>query len=236
MARKKLPKHKTAAEREEALVWSWQDRGWIAQIIENEDGGGWAITMTREGDSEPVYEGPWTMGRNKIDPKPLDQNAFNTWVKSASEFLMRAQSQVRDSNRLSFTVSSAAGETIHVVFDVIQDEYEPEGVLTASDVYGNELARVSVHPRYRLTYALAEEWVAQDFAPPSPPEEPEAPLAEDSSTFEDATLEDLEEREAEEVETETELDAGEGDGAEDEVAYEEEYVEEYEEPTFEYDS
>ena len=94
MARKsKLPKKKRLKEKKE-VIRTWKGRGWTAQVIENEDGGGWAVTMTRDGDTEPAYMGPWTMGRNKIDPKPLSLHAFNTWVKSATEFLARAQYQV----------------------------------------------------------------------------------------------------------------------------------------------
>ena len=220
MARKKkLPKHGAPEEKADTLVWTWQDRGWIAQIIENEDGGGWAVAMTREGDTEPVYIAPWTMGRNKIDPKPLDQNSFSTWVKSASEFLMRAQRQVRDKNRQSFTITTPEGEDIVVIFDVHQDEYEAEGVLSAQDVFGNELARVTVDPRYRLTYPLAEAWVADGFAPPPVAEEEGPPPAADDS--EQAWAEEPAAAAEEEVE---------------EAAYEVEYAEEYQEPAFEYDA
>ena len=93
MARQpKLPKKKKIMEKK-PIVWKIQNRGWTAEIVKSEEGDGWAVNMTRDGDDAPVYSGPWTMGRNKIDPKPMDQHAFNTWVKSATEFLARSQYQ-----------------------------------------------------------------------------------------------------------------------------------------------
>lgn len=63
----------------------WRDHGWTAQVIKNEDDEGWAVAMFKDGESEPALVGPWTMGRDKKNPKPLDSNAFNTLVKTASD-------------------------------------------------------------------------------------------------------------------------------------------------------
>lgn len=65
----------------------WRDDGWTAQVIKNEDGEGWAVAMYQDGQSEPALVGPWTMGRNKVDPEPLDNEAFLTLIKTASEVL-----------------------------------------------------------------------------------------------------------------------------------------------------
>ena len=67
----------------------WVDNGWTAKVIKNEDDDGWAVAMTRDGEREPALVGPWTMGRDKKNPKPLDVNAFNTLVKTASEVIRR---------------------------------------------------------------------------------------------------------------------------------------------------
>ena len=67
----------------------WADNGWTAKVIKNEDDDGWAVAMTRDGEREPALVGPWTMGRDKKNPKPLDVNAFNTLVKTASEVIRR---------------------------------------------------------------------------------------------------------------------------------------------------
>ena len=67
----------------------WAQKGWTARVIKNEDDDGWAVEMTPDGQAEPALIGPWTMGRDKKNPKPLDINAFNTLVKTASEVVRR---------------------------------------------------------------------------------------------------------------------------------------------------
>ena len=54
----------------------WRDDGWTARIIKNEDDDGWAVQMIRDGAREPALTGPWTMGRDKKNPKPLDTNVL----------------------------------------------------------------------------------------------------------------------------------------------------------------
>ena len=71
----------------------WQGDGWTALVIKNEDDDGWAVAMTKDGATEPALVGPWTMGRNKKDPKPLDGFAFSTLVKTAHEFVRRQEQQ-----------------------------------------------------------------------------------------------------------------------------------------------
>ena len=65
----------------EARVWA--DNGWTARVIKNEDDDGWAVATYLDGESEPALVGPWTMGRDKKNPKPLDVSAFHTLVKTA---------------------------------------------------------------------------------------------------------------------------------------------------------
>src|SRR5437868_8071908 len=67
----------------------WRDDGWTARVIKNEDDDGWAVEMTKDGEPEPALVGPWTMGRDKKNPKPLDAAAFNTLVKTAHEVRRR---------------------------------------------------------------------------------------------------------------------------------------------------
>src|SRR5450631_3250641 len=73
----------------------WKADGWTARVIKNEDDDGWAVEMTRDGQSEPSLVGPWTMGRDKKNPKPLDVSAFATLVKTANEILARHAQQRR---------------------------------------------------------------------------------------------------------------------------------------------
>ena len=58
----------------------WRNNGWTARVIKNEDDDGWAVAMIKDGEPEPALVGPWTMGRDKRNPKPLDVSAFNTPV------------------------------------------------------------------------------------------------------------------------------------------------------------
>ncbi len=76
----------------EARLWS--DGQWTARVINNDDDDGWAVAMYLDGQSEPALVGPWTMGRDKKNPKPLDMNAFNTLVKTAKEVIRRSEQQL----------------------------------------------------------------------------------------------------------------------------------------------
>lgn len=156
-------------------------RGWTAQIIRNDDDDGWAIAMTRDGDDEPVYTAPWTMGRNKKDPKPLNDKDFLVWIKSAREFLERSRFQSRTRNRRSVDVTSADGQDLTVVFDVRGGDCEATGVLTALDAIGQQLGRSECDPSFELTLESAEDWVNSGF---------EAPVVEERFVEEEVVYED----------------------------------------------
>src|SRR3954463_9364427 len=72
----------------------WRDGGWTARVIKNEDDEGWAVAMIKDGEPEPALGGPWAMGGDKKNPKPLDVSAFNTLVKTAAEVLRRHEQQL----------------------------------------------------------------------------------------------------------------------------------------------
>ncbi|TAG02204.1 MAG: hypothetical protein EAZ43_09640 [Betaproteobacteria bacterium] len=161
------PNHETpdteATKITEAL--RWHDNGWCAQVIKNEDDDGWAVAMTLAGAREPALIGPWTMGRNKKDPKPLDAAAFNTLVKTATEFVGRQQQQQRAALHKNFTVDAAVGR-ITVSHDIVPDDDNPTATLSAVNELGELLAQVKVSPSYKLTRASAADWVSQSFAKP----------------------------------------------------------------------
>ena len=90
----------------------WRDNGWTAQVIKNEDDDGWAVAMTPDGQAEPALVGPWTMGRDKKNPKPLDTSAFNTLVKTASEVLRRHEQQLHATLQADARVTALEG--LHV--------------------------------------------------------------------------------------------------------------------------
>src|ERR1700755_3321386 len=110
----------------------WQKSGWTARVIKNEDDEGWAVEMTRVGDEEPALVGPWTMGRDKKNPKPLDDSAFTTLVKTASEVLMRQEGATRESLRKSRTISDDRDRRVLVEFEIQPDEDDPHATLKAS--------------------------------------------------------------------------------------------------------
>ena len=144
----------------------WSGDGWTARVLKNEDDDGWAVAMVKDGEPEPALVGPWTMGRDKKNPKPLDANAFNTLVKTASEFVRRHEQQLHASLHQSITVS-AKSMRVTVALDIVPDEDNPHALLSAQDDDGAELAQVRVAPAFRLNRASATAWVESDFAKPS---------------------------------------------------------------------
>jgi hypothetical protein len=144
----------------------WCDDGWTAQVIKNEDDEGWAVAMTLDGQSEPSLVGPWTMGRDKKNPKPLDANAFATLVKTASEIIRRHEQQSHATLHKSTKVAVAGGR-VRVCFDITPDEDEPSAVLSAFDDTGAELARIGVPVNFSFNHDTASAWVSAGFAKPN---------------------------------------------------------------------
>ncbi|ALK99343.1 hypothetical protein AB595_19020 [Massilia sp. WF1] len=143
----------------------WKDNGWTARVIKNEDDEGWAVAMYKDGEAEPALVGPWTMGRDKKNPKPLDVNAFNTLVKTAHEVLRRHEQQLHAQLHKSTVVSGADGE-VKVTLDIVPDEDNPYALLTAFDEMGERLAQVRVQPGFKLSPSSAQAWVENDFRAP----------------------------------------------------------------------
>jgi hypothetical protein len=143
----------------------WRDDGWTARVIKNEDDDGWAVEMIKAGESEPALVGPWTMGRDKKNPKPLDVSAFHTLVKTASEVIRRHEQQRHAQLHKHVAVDTDDGR-IDVTLDIVPDEDDPHAFLAAADAMGDELARVRVAPTFKLTRASAQDWVATGFRKP----------------------------------------------------------------------
>lgn len=144
----------------------WRDRGWTARVIKNEDDEGWAVAMTLDGESEPALVGPWTMGRDKKNPKPLDAAAFNTLVKTAAEVLRRHEQQLHAQHHRNVSVT-AGGRRILVTLDIVPDEDDPHALLAARGAHGEPLATLRVAPSFRLNAASATAWVEDDFRKPA---------------------------------------------------------------------
>jgi hypothetical protein len=143
----------------------WSDRGWTAKVVKNEDDEGWAVAMTPDGESEPALVGPWTMGRDKKNPKPLDASAFATLVKTASEVIMRHEQQRHASLHKSTKVAVKNGR-VRVNLDIVPDEDEPYAELSALDDSGAELARYRVSAGFRFNHEIASAWVAAGYPKP----------------------------------------------------------------------
>jgi hypothetical protein len=149
---------------QEARLWCGD--GWTAKVIKNEDDDGWAVAMIKDGEPEPALVGPWTMGRDKKNPKPLDGNAFSTLVKTASEFVRRHEQQLHASLHQSISVT-ANSERFTVTLDIVPDEDNPHALLGAEDDRGAQLAQVRVAASFKLSRASATAWAEGGFAKPA---------------------------------------------------------------------
>ncbi len=143
----------------------WRDGEWTAAVIKNEDDEGWAVAMTKLGEAEPALVGPWTMGRDKKNPKPLDVSAFNTLVKTAAEVLRRHEQQLHASLHRSVTVTAPSGR-VSVLLDIVPDEDDAYAMLSAQAADGAVLAKVRVAPNFSLTGSSALAWIENDFRKP----------------------------------------------------------------------
>ena len=152
----------TSAIHEDRL---WVDRGWTARVIKNQDDDGWAVEMILDGEPEPALVGPWTMGRDKKNPKPLDANAFSTLIKTASEVIRRHEQHQHAMLNKRLTVNTGE-DSIEVSLRIVPDEDEPYATLSAHDAAGERLAEVRVGADFQLNQASARAWIESDFRSP----------------------------------------------------------------------
>lgn len=89
----------------------WKKDGWIARVVKNMDDDGWAVEMTRVGDAEPALVSPWTMGRDKKNPKPLDHASFHTLKKTVTEVLRRHEHAARARLHRTFSCTGEDGRS-----------------------------------------------------------------------------------------------------------------------------
>ena len=143
----------------------WGDDQWTARVVKNEDDDGWAVAMYLAGQSEPALVGPWTMGRDKKNPKPLDTAAFHTLVKTVKEFIRRSEQQLHAELNKNVTVT-VGGSRIRVELSIVPDDEGATATLRAQTELGEELARVRVAPTFKLTLDSAQTWVELGYARP----------------------------------------------------------------------
>ena len=143
----------------------WADDGWTARVIKNEDDDGWAVEMTKDGEPEPALVGPWTMGRDKKNPKPLDATAFHTLVKTAYEVRRRHEQHLHATLHKKVVVVSGEA-TVTVTLDIVPDDENPYAMLTATEARKRDdppLAHVRVASSFKLTEASALAWIENGF-------------------------------------------------------------------------
>ena len=143
----------------------WQNEIWTAKVIKNDDDDGWAVAMFKDGESEAALIGPWTMGRDKKNPKPLDGTAFITLVKTASEFVRRSEQQLHATLHQSVMVNGKTGR-VTVLLDIVPDDDNPYATLSAQDEGGDTLAEVRVEAGFQLNRNTAQAWVDAAYAKP----------------------------------------------------------------------
>jgi len=147
----------------EARLWS--ANGWTARVIKSEEDDGWAVEMIKDGESEPALIGPWTMGRDKKSPKPLDTFAFQTLVKTASEVLRRHEHQLHARLHQKLSIAGPAGP-ISIALDIVIEDDDAYGLLSARDTDDAAIARVRVAANFKLSPASATAWIDDDFRQP----------------------------------------------------------------------
>ena len=162
------PDHQDS-ESDDAIVINeprlWVQKGWTARVIKNENDDGWAVEMILDGEPEPALVGPWTMGRDKKNPKPLDSNAFNTLVKTASEVVLRHEQHLQALLHKTITVNFK-DQQITVALDIVPDEDDPHALLSAHDLDGTQLARIRVRPDFQINSRSALAWIESRYSPP----------------------------------------------------------------------
>jgi hypothetical protein len=137
-------------------------------VIKNEEDDGWAVEMTRHGDPEPALVGPWTMGRDKKNPKPLDGPAFSTLVKTAAEVIRRHEQQLHATLNKSVTVTARNGPAHSRGAGHRARRGQPLGHADRlrRRPTTREFASVNVSPAFRLSASSATAWIESDFARP----------------------------------------------------------------------
>lgn len=149
-----------AVQTDERTATSWKGDGWAARIVRNEDDEGWAVEMTADGEIDPALVGPWTMGRDKKSPKPLDAHAFATLVRGANDVRTRQKQQLKAQLHRSVVTTDANGDRVRVDLDIVPDEDDPHAILTVFDEAGGVASRSTVAANFVLSEASARKWLA----------------------------------------------------------------------------
>jgi hypothetical protein len=138
----------------------WKKAGWTARVIKNENDEGWAVSMTRDGESEPVLVSPWTMGRDKVSPKPLDHSGFATLCKGANDVLRRHAAALHARMHRSIYCTSEAGDRLRADLDIQPDEDDPHAILSiVEERTGEVVRRGRASPAFKLSEATVRRFI-----------------------------------------------------------------------------
>ncbi len=100
------------------------------------------------------------MGRDKKSPKPLDQSAFLTLVKTATEVLIRHEQSARALWHNSLAFFDDTGRRVRADVDIVPDDDDPHAILAAFDAVTGELLRTGrVNAGFKLTAKAALEFL-----------------------------------------------------------------------------
>src|ERR1041384_4454119 len=90
-----------------------------------ETAGGGGVRRPGAAESEPVLVSPWTMGRDKVSPKPLDHSGFATLCKGANDVLRRHAAALHARMHRSIYCTSEAGDRLRADLDIQPDQDDP---------------------------------------------------------------------------------------------------------------
>lgn len=166
-----MPEFESAAVSEEAAQPAiqearlWSDSGWTARVTKNDNGDGWAVEMTMDGDAGPSLVVPWPKERGGDEPKSLDVTAFATLIKNAAAERRKHEKQLHAMLHKSVKVATRSA-MVTVTLDISPDEDDPTATLTAYDEFAVQLAQVRVAPTFKLNKASAAKWIDSQFRRP----------------------------------------------------------------------
>ncbi len=138
----------------------WKKAGWVARVIKNENDEGWAVSMTRVQDTAPSLVSPWTMGRDKVNPKPLDSAGFATLLKGANDVLRRHEATLHARLHRSITCVGEGGQRVRADLDIQQDEDDPHAIMSVVDERtGDVVRRGRVSAASKLNEASVQRFI-----------------------------------------------------------------------------
>jgi hypothetical protein len=100
------------------------------------------------------------MGRDKVNPKPLDHSGFATLVKGATEVMRRHAHAEHARLHRSVTCLSATGHRIRADLDIQKDEDDPHAIMSVFDELSGNLIRTGrTSAAFKLSESAIQKFV-----------------------------------------------------------------------------